>query len=468
MVSVRIRRFVSENSIALGLSLILFGAVVLLSSVVYQQSHQAMQELLDDALRTSAALAAQQFTGEELDAITGQESMETELFISMVDRLKDIRSYVPNIQFAYIMRRTEDPMVLEFVSDADALSTFEEMDENGNGIIESQEQLSYPGDLYEVHDIPAMQQVAFEGPTVDSEITIDQWGQLISGYAPIYRTDGTVAGIIGLDMDAHDFVTISQNAFSTFAFLTMLSIGIVIVLLTFYIIIDRRRAARNTINQERSALLALATHQLGGPVSAIRWWVEVMKDDGICDSGSACGHIETSVEQINDIMQELISVEKQEHGKIIYKREPCKISALIEYAITHVSPKLSQVHTIDMEVDKTASVTIDMSLIGGVITELLENAMGYCEPGSTVHLSAKKEGNLLVVSVRDEGMGIDPREQQRIFEKLTRGSNAAKYQPNGTGLGLYVVKMIIDKARGSIGLDSTLGEGSTFTIKIPA
>ena len=468
MFTFRIRRFLAENLVALTLSLILFASIALQSGLIYKQSKLAMHQQLDQRLRTAAALAAQQFTGEELDQITGEEDMETPLFADLVARLENIRSTVPNIDYAYIMRKTADPMTLEFVADADALLTFIEMDENNNGLIDPEEEGSYPGDTYDVSDVPAMQEQAFVEPTVDEEITVDQWGHLISGYAPIYRSNGTVAGIIGLDMDAAEFVALSEQAFSSFALVTLLMIGVVIVLVTFYIIWERRIAALRMLDRERASLLALTTHQLGGPISSIRWWLEMMKDEGECEAGTACAHIETSVEKMNRMVQDLIKVERQEHGKITYNREQCNVSDVLVKAMDMVTPSLKEHHEVHVHVDENLQANIDPLLIRSAVTELLENAMWYSDKGAPITLMAKQAGNKLHITVADKGMGVRKREHDRIFQKFTRGTSAARYRPNGSGLGLYVVQLIMKMAGGSVVLKSKLNQGSEFTLRIPS
>ena len=201
----RIRRFLRENALALAIGVLLFGLIALQSTLIFQRTNYAMSEQLRMRLQTAAALSAGKFTGEELDRITGKGSMSTPHFRDVVRRLATVLQTVPNVKFVYIMRRTEDPMTLEFVADADSLETFKESDVNGDGVLDPDEETSVPGDPYDISEISAMQGPAFEGPVTDAEITVDQWGELISGYAPIRRADGSVAGIIGIDMDARDF-----------------------------------------------------------------------------------------------------------------------------------------------------------------------------------------------------------------------------------------------------------------------
>ena len=93
-------------------------------------------------------------------------------------------------------------MALEFIADADALSSPAERDFNGNGIIEANEDASYPGELYDIREVPALQGEAFLRPTVDEQVAIDQWGSTISGYAPIKNGSGNTVAIFAVDIAA--------------------------------------------------------------------------------------------------------------------------------------------------------------------------------------------------------------------------------------------------------------------------
>lgn len=466
MNTISICRALRENSVALLLSTMLFGAIVFQSSVLFLRSRDVMHHQLDERLRTAAALASQQFAGQELDSITEATTLTDTALITLVERLQAIRSATPNIQYAYIMRRTDDPNMLEFVADADALQTFVELDVNGDGTLQPEEENSLPGDLYDISDVPAMQGQAFMGPTVDAEITQDQWGYLISGYAPIYRADGSVAGILGLDMDATEFVHTSTEAYSGFALMTMLLIGAVIVLAIIYIVWERRKAMQQTLDQERSALLALATHQLGTPVSSIRWWTEMLKDN-TCDFDAAVAQIADSAEQISDIVQKLIEVEQREHGNMVFVKEPASIRRIVEAAVAHAPLHLLENREIQINIDEGLTAHIDKALTESVLIELIGNAITYTPKNTPIHISAHEDAHSVHISVQDFGEGIPLKEQQRIFQKFTRGENAGKYRPDGNGLGLYVVKLIVQKAGGDVHFKSKEGEGSTFTVSLP-
>ena len=185
---------------------------------------------------------------------------------------------LPNVRFVYIMRRTSDPEQLAFVADADSLSTKEELDVNHDGVIEPNEEPSNPGDLYDITSVPALQHDAFVRPTSDPEVTYDQWGALISGYAPVRRSDGTVAGVLGIDMQADKYAFLSQSIFTPVALVLVILGGVLIAVAILTLWERRQLMILNKINTERSGLLKLTFHQLGEPLTIMKWSLETLRD----------------------------------------------------------------------------------------------------------------------------------------------------------------------------------------------
>jgi signal transduction histidine kinase len=102
-----------------------------------------------------------------------------------------------------------------------------------------------------------------------------------------------------------------------------------------------------------------------------------------------------------------------------------------------------------------------------LIRNLVENAIQYTRPGGTVDISVRSEADDAVLTVRDTGVGIPSRDQGRIFERFYRVDRARSRETGGTGLGLSIVKHVVENHGGSVSVQSTLGEGSTFTVRLP-
>ncbi len=450
-------------------SCLLFLLIAVEGNLLHVRAQNVMESQLKSELRTSAALGAQFFSGEEIDRIVGAEDLQTAHYASIVERLNSIRQSIPNIEYIYIMRKTDDPLTLAFVADGDSLFTFAQMDANGDGVLQASEEASYPGDSYDIGEIFALQSEAFLYPTVDEDITNDHWGKAISGYAPIRRSNGSVAGVLGIDMNAANFITLAHRAFSPLLLLLVTVLGLLVAVFVGTTLWQRQLKMLTTIENERTSLLALATHQLGAPVTSIRWWMEILRDGGFCDDNNACDMIEKSVDRITGIIRALCDVDRTERNTLQSTARIVSTANAVNAAVKEAQLIVDQKQqTIVCESDTSGNVFIDPKLLVGVLQELLENASAYSPKQSEIHVRCQTKGSRVLISVIDEGCGVPKGEEERIFEKMTRGSNASLWRPDGNGLGLYIARMIIERAGGTIKLRKNPMKGSTFEVSLPA
>lgn len=467
-----------RNVPILSISALVVGCIVSLGVFFFLRGQRLMETQLRDQLRTTATVAAQQFDPVVITKI-GKDSMPTPEFRDVVKRLQRIRAELPGIRFAYIMRRTGEPMMLEFVADADSLATPKELDRNSDGIVAQDEAASYPGDRYDVSDVPAMQDEAFRQPTVDTEVTIDQWGAFLSGYAPIRDASGKTVAILGLDMDAHAFLTLARSIFSPVAFLLLCVFAFFLALIVAIFLRRRREEALERIDLERSGLMLLTSHQLGSPLTIFRWSLEELLDHvGHFDSAQCkplvqavndhAQNMRHGIDQLVAIFDELQDATQVDSGTLAYSAEMTALHEIIAQVVSGLSSELHQSRQrINQDVDRSLELSLDRKLIGGVLRELLRNAMTFSPPESEITVVAKRGGKCVLIEVRDHGCGIAKAELPRMFDKFTRGATAHLYQPNGSGLGLYIAKGIIERAGGDIWIKSTEGEGTTLTFTLP-
>lgn len=112
-------------------------------------------------------------------------------------------------------------------------------------------------------------------------------------------------------------------------------------------------------------------------------------------------------------------------------------------------------------------VLVDKGRMGLVIENLLSNAVKYTLAKGRVEIDLYQRKNQVLFSVKDNGVGIPENQQKYVFEKFFRSNNVLKYQTEGTGLGLYIVKNVIEQLGGEVGFESEEGKGSTFTFSLP-
>lgn len=455
------------------LSLLILTGVVLMAVFFYARAHAFMREELKNKLQSIAAAAAIQIDGDQIDQITGPQDMDTPYFRYIVSILKETRLAGSNIRFAYILRKTDQPMMLEFVADADSLATPEELDINHNGIVDPDEEGSYPGDIYEITEIPELQIDAFENPTASKDIYVDQWGHLISGYAPIRKSDGTVNAVFAIDMLADDFLTSSQKVFSPLLLLTVVMTGILIAMIVSFVMIRRNKEYLEKISQERSGLLRLTFHQLGEPLTIMKWSLETLRDETenpalkkLVEEHVTC--MDEGLGRLNSIIDTLQLAEKVDLDTLKYSPLSCSVKEIVDNALAEWETALKKrQQPVHVAVEKGMMIPADRTLLLLVLRQLLVNAIEYSEEKTPIEIRVLKRRKDVLIAVEDHGCGIPVADMPHLFEKYRRASNAHLKKPDGNGLGLYIAKGIIEKAGGRINVQSTEGKGTIVSFTLP-
>jgi signal transduction histidine kinase len=453
------------------LPLLVLTVMVTLGTLFYLRGQTIMQEELKERLRTTAAVAALSIDPELVESMEGSASLETPGYRTLVNQLHDIRENVPNARFLYIMERTEEPSTLAFIADADALAPLEEVDENGNGVVDEDEEPSYPGDEYDITEVPALQGAAFQEPTTDEELTSDQWGRLMSGYAPIRNSAGDPIAVLGIDMEADDYVALSQRIFSPVALLLVILAGVLMAAVILSSVRARRIETLKQISAERSGLLKIAFHQLGTPLTILHWTLDAMKEEPPKSRAALeehIQHLDEGVSRIGSIFNMLETADHVQAGAIQYTPQDSSLDAVLKDVLVAVEARLShRKQKLIIEGDTDAPLKLDPLLIGGVLRELVDNAIDFSPDSALITIRARKRLGSVEVQVIDRGCGISKEDQARLFQEFMRGKNAHRHKPNGNGLGLFIAKGIIEKAGGDLWVKTSEGKGSTFTFTLP-
>ncbi len=456
------------------------GAVVLLSTigaltiVLFLRSSSALERQLRETLRATAAATALSIDGDKLDAIHGPDDMTKREYTELSGRLRGLIIEIPQLRFAYVLRRTDDPDVLEFVVDADSFAPLTELDDNGNGILDSDEEPSYPGEQYDIAEVPALQNEAFLHSTTDPEVTVDQWGELLSGYAPIRSfTTGKIVAVLGIDMDAAEFRSYTRSILSPFAVLMIMALACLLTAGVALLIESRQLQTLSRVSAERSGLLQLTFHQLGEPITIIQWAIETLEDVKSDESELSkilpenLSDMREGVRRLSSIIDTLQEAEKVELSAFSNNPVEQSVKRVLEDAIAIVEPgSAGGTGRITLE-SAEGTCVFDPHLLTVVLRRLFENALEFSRSGSMVRVRASEEGKWLRIDVSDHGCGIPADDLPRLFEKYRRAANARSMKPDGNGLGLYIARGIVELMGGVIHASSVEGQGTTMTVRIP-
>lgn len=253
--------------------------------------------------------------------------------------------------------------------------------------------------------------------------------------------------------------------------LIVLAIATVLLILAFFV--NRVFEILAETNKMKSEFVNIVSHQLRAPLSNLRWAIDLLMSGRL-------GKIEQ--EQVDyfkilkensmrmiELVKDLLITSKIETGKISPQKEIFFIQEITEELIKKYEPfaKASNVEINFSFQENLPPVFADPNQIKLVIENLLDNAIRYTKGKGVVEIKVEKKNKKIYFEIKDKGVGIPKEEQKYIFKKFFRSSNVLKHQTIGTGLGLFISKMLIEKAGGKMGFESEENKGSVFWFSLP-
>lgn len=440
--------------------------------LLYQQVQEMFKNRLQERLISIAATASVDFSSSELEKITGPDSVNTETYKKIVKRLQEIRNRNKDIKYIYILRKTKDANIFIFVADADSIDPKAKVDLNNDGTIDESDELNAPGDEYDVSEFTELREFGFTRPTVDDELTIDQWGTFLSSSAPIIG-ESEVNELIGIDVEVSDFVRITNLALIPFAFfiifLLLVLSSLTIVLVKMW---GNRVSLLKELDRQKDELLSIVSHQLATPITSVKWYLEMLMDGDIGkltkEQEEHVKSMQTIALDLVDLVGMILDVSRIQLGKMKIEKQKLDLKAFFHEILDVIEPKATEkkINFVKNMPAELPEAMLDKRYTRMTVENLLSNAIKYTKESGNVTMDVKIEGNTLHCKVSDTGMGIPKEEQSKIFGRLFRASNA-RNAVDGNGFGLYVAKGAIEAQGGKIWFESEVNKGTTFFIELP-
>ncbi len=447
---------------------------VITTLVLYNKTQEFFRWSLNERMLALASIASTEFEAEDLNKITGPESIHLNVYKETVIKLQRIRNKTDKLKYIYILRETNNPNELEFVADADSLEPDKPIDLNEDGIVDEEDALTFPGDIYDISEFPEFKEAAFDKSFVDPELTSDQWGTFLSGTSPIigFSKDGK-RYVIGLDLDVSEYLNLTNLALVPFA---LFVVFLLLILTTLTLILKRLWKTQVKLLAEldiqKDELLSIVSHQLATPVSSIKWYLEMMKDGDLGKLNDEQKAHVTSMQEVavnlSDLVSMILDVSRIQLGRMHIEKQDLDLSAFFKEILEIIEPKAleKKVNFIKKIPTSFPAAKLDKRYTHMTIENLLSNAVKYTPENGNVDFTVTITGNILRCVVKDTGVGIPKADQEKIFGKLFRASNV-RNSVDGNGFGLYVAKGAVEAQGGKIWFESTEGKGTTFFIELP-
>ena len=226
------------------------------------------------------------------------------------------------------------------------------------------------------------------------------------------------------------------------------------------------------IEDAKAQFVNMVAHELRAPLAAVDGYMSVMQQGIVEDPGKQAEMLDRSRKRLKsllDLVADLLDISRMEGGTVRREIRPTDVTEVIQDACQLLQP-LAQERQVSIATElpeELPTLRVDRDELSRAVTNLLSNAVKYNKVGGSVTVTARVERAYLRIDVTDTGVGISPEGQERVFDEFFREKTDTTREVTGTGLGLAIVNRIVDFYHGKVELESTLGEGSTFSMLLP-
>ena len=250
------------------------------------------------------------------------------------------------------------------------------------------------------------------------------------------------------------------------------------VALTLLLVLAGSYAMYRGVNQElhvarlQSDFVSAVSHEFRSPLTTLRTITELLAHDRLPDETrrrQSYQFLDRETTRLERLVEDLLDFGRMESGRKQFRVETHDAFALVRSAVAEFREEaLAEGFQMELSLEaRAALVEADEEALRRAFRNLLENAVKYSPECRTIWVKGELNHRQVAISVQDRGMGIDPQDQREIFQKFVRGAAAKKAGIKGTGIGLAMVRQIVDACGGQVRLESAVGSGSTFTVVLP-
>ncbi len=232
-------------------------------------------------------------------------------------------------------------------------------------------------------------------------------------------------------------------------------------------------AQAHVAEQAKSEFMSIAVHELRAPLTVASGYLGMAMEGAFGDLPPALADVlataQRKTEEAKLLADELLAVARMEGKVLTPNAEAISVMAALQDAGARVRPRAALVKaTITIEPGEDSTALADRAMVGTILDNLLNNALTYTDHAPNIRMRAGQDEGQVAISVTDDGIGVAPADQPRIFERFARGTDRISREKPGSGLGLYLSRGLAEQIGGSLKLQASQpGEGSTFVLRLP-
>jgi len=226
------------------------------------------------------------------------------------------------------------------------------------------------------------------------------------------------------------------------------------------------------LDEMKSAFVSMVSHEIRSPLSTVLSQIKILMDGLAGELGAKqadiLGKISRKVQGLVELSNELLDISRIEAGLIVQDKQQVQLMDILESLVEFIQPRAKEKNiSLSLKKSDLPLINADMKSMEEVFSNLITNAIIYTPEGGKVDVMGEVKGNFVEISVSDTGYGIAPDELPRIFERFYRAKTEKTRNIVGTGLGLPIVKSIVEAHNGTVKVESEEGVGSTFYVRLP-
>lgn len=422
-------------------------------------------------------LVSNTFTRDDFTDINTVDNMSSERYQTLQTTLNQIRS-LNSTRYLYTAKRNSEGKLIYLVDGLD-LDTSD---------------FAYPGTYIEDEMIPYINS-ALSGKTIYSQEIIDTtWGHIFTACYPVKATDGSneIIGALCIEMDMESAYTfLSKSSRNSLQIAIAAAIVALLLLVCVYHILQNQRAkdreqqmllrksaaAAEAANKAKSAFLFNMSHDIRTPMNAIIGYAELSRNhlhepDKLSEYLS---NIRTCGQKMLSIIDNILEIARIENNQIVLEESICNIEESFDSCIVMFNTAVQEKHqtiTVHKQV-ANPYVYIDSSHLSEIVLNVISNAIKYTGQNGKIDCCLTQKPHedadwcYMEISIADNGIGMSEEFQAHIFESFSREHSSTISGIEGTGLGMGIVKNLVELMHGTIEIQSSPEKGSTFTICIP-